>query len=325
MCSGMGIWRPCAANDVLAVIAPVFSPVSPQAEALSHIFIITLLVCAAIFAIVTLLVVLCILRYRAKAGDPEPKQITGNERLEVCWTLASILILVGLFVLTVRAMNASDPGAERPPDLTIIGHQWWWEVRYPDGSIAANEIHIPTQSNLLVRVEAADVIHDLWVPQLGRKMDMIPGHPNTLWLRADASGEYRGTCAEYCGAEHAWMLIHVIAQSPKDFDAWLQQQRRLAAAPETALARHGLEVFRAKTCVNCHAIKGADADTSVAPDLTHFAGRATIGTGVLTNDTESVRLWLSNPQLVKPGCRMPNFNLQPDEISALTAYLETMK
>src|SRR5580658_5251756 len=157
---GKAMWRGICPDGVLAVIAPVFSPVSPQAAALSHVFVITLLVCAAIFAIVTALVSLCILRFRAKPGDPEPKQVTGNERHEFLWTTAFILILAGLFVLTVRAMEASDPAADRPADLVIIGHQWWWEARYPNGAVAANEIHIPTESNLLIRVEAADVIHD---------------------------------------------------------------------------------------------------------------------------------------------------------------------
>jgi cytochrome c oxidase subunit 2 len=325
MGAGMPKWRGGCSAVAAAVVAPVFSPASPQAEALSHVFIITLLVCAGIFGIVAVLLTLCILRFRRKANDAEPAQIAGNERLEMSWTIASILILVGLFVLTVRAMNVSDPAPNRLVDLTIIGHQWWWEVRYPDGTVAANEIHIPTQSNLLIRVEAADVIHDLWVPQLGRKMDMIPGFPNLVWMRADAPGEYRGTCAEYCGAEHAWMLIHVIAQSPPDFANWLAEQKQSAVTPVFAEEKHGLELFRAKTCANCHAIKGTDADTSVAPDLTHFAGRATIGTGVATNDATGLRLWLANPQAVKPGCHMPDFKLMPDEVNALAAYLGTLK
>jgi cytochrome c oxidase subunit 2 len=187
-------------------------------------------------------------------------------------------------------MHISDPAPDQPPDLTIIGHQWWWEVRYPDGAVAANEIHIPTQSNLLVRLESADVIHDLWVPQLGRKMDMIPGHPNLMWIRADTPGEYLGACAEYCGAEHAWMRIQVEAQTTADFEKWLEQQRLPAPAPGSDLERRGLQIFTQKTCVNCHTIKGLNPDTSVAPDLTHVAGRATIGTGVLKNTPQSLRM-----------------------------------
>ncbi len=315
----------CSAASFFAVVDPVLSPASPQAEALSHLFVVTLFICAVIFVVVAALVLLCIAKFRAKPNDAEPRQIAGNETLEISWTAASILILTGLFVLTVQAMHVSDPAPDRPPDLTVIGHQWWWEARYPDGTVAANEIHIPVQSNLLLRVESADVIHDFWTPQLGRKMDMIPGHPNLLWIRADAPGDYLGTCAEYCGSEHAWMRILVVAQTPADFASWLARQRQPAPAPATAAERRGLEIFREKTCVNCHEIKGVDAGTSVAPDLTHFAGRTTIGSGVLENNPKSVQLWLADPQAVKPGCLMPDFHLEKDEVNALQAYLETTK
>lgn len=321
---GMGTVDSChgCVAGVLAVMDPVLSPASPQAAALSHLFLITLAVCAAIFAVVALLVGLCLMRFR-RTGDAEPQQVVGNERLEFSWTAASILILVGLFVLTVHAMQISDPPADRAPDLVVVGHQWWWEARYPNGVVVANEIHIPVESNLLIRVESADVIHDLWAPQLGRKMDMIPGHPNYLWLRADAPGEYLGSCAEYCGAEHAGMRIHVMAQTAAEFAAWLAEQEQPAPAPASDLTRLGRQFFQAKTCVNCHTIKGADPSTSVGPDLTHFASRKTIATGVLTNSLENLRLWLANPQAVKPGCHMPDFHLETNEINALAAYLET--
>ncbi|HKI69968.1 MAG TPA: cytochrome c oxidase subunit II [Verrucomicrobiae bacterium] len=312
-------------TGLLAVVDPVLSPASPQAEALSRLFVITLFICAVIFVIVAALVLICIVKFRARPNDAEPEQIAGNERLEVSWTIGSVLILVVLFALTVHAIHISDPVPHRKPDLTIIGHQWWWEARYPNGVVAANEIHIPIRSNLLVRVESADVIHDFWVPQLGRKMDMIPGHPNEVWIRADTAGEYLGTCAEYCGAEHAWMRIHVEAQTAPDYEKWLARQRQPAPAPTTGLERDGLRIFRDRTCVNCHTIKGVDPDTSVGPDLTHFAARTTIGTGVLENNPGSLRLWLANPQIVKPGCHMPDFHLTKDEVNALAAYLETTK
>jgi cytochrome c oxidase subunit 2 len=314
----------CSQN-FLAVMDPVLSPVSPQAAALAHLFVIALFVCAVIFLVVAALVLLCLLRFRARPNDPEPRQVAGNERLETSWTAASILILVGLFVLTVRAMQVSDPIASRAPDLTVIGHQWWWEARYADGTVAAEEIHIPVRSNVLVRVESADVIHDFWVPQLGRKMDMIPGHPNLLWLRADRPGSYPGACAEYCGAEHAWMRIRVEAQSAAAYQAWLGEQRQPAAQPVSDLERRGRQLFRDRTCVNCHAIRGLAPGASVAPDLTHFASRATLGTGVLANTAANTRLWLANPQAVKPGCHMPDFHLTPDEVNALAAYLQTLK
>lgn len=310
---------------LFAVLNPVLSPASPQAQALSHLFVVTLFVCAVIFVIVAALVFLCIVKFRGRPGDAEPRQVAGNHRLEISWTVASALILVGLFVLTVHAMHVSDPVPNRPPDLTIIGHQWWWEVRYANGAVAANEIHIPAGLDLLVRLESADVIHDFWVPQLGRKMDMIPGHPNYVWLHADRPGEYLGACAEYCGAEHAWMRIQVEAQREDEFNNWLAHQDTSAPAPNTPLERAGSQLFRDKTCINCHAIKGINTGINVAPDLTHFAGRATIGTGVLQNDVDGVRRWLTNPQKVKPACHMPDFHLKPDEVDALVAYLQLMK
>lgn len=322
---GIGQFTDNLTTGLLAVVDPVLTPASPQAEALSRLFVITLFVCAVIFVLVGALVFLCIIRFRRKEGDAEPKQIAGNEKLEVSWTVGSILILVVLFAFTVQAMHRSDPPVNRAPDFTVIGHQWWWEVRYPNGAVTANEIHIPTKTDLLIRLESADVIHDFWVPQLARKMDMIPGHPNHIWLRADAPGQYLGTCAEYCGAQHAWMRILVVAQPKDEFDQWLQNQNANASAPTSSLAQRGERVFREKTCVNCHAIKGVDAAINVAPDLTHFASRETIGAGVMTNTPENLTRWITNPQAIKTGCHMPNFHLTDEEVEALTQYLDTLK
>src|SRR5581483_4467688 len=171
-----------------------------------------------------------LLRYRQR-GDAEPIQVEGNTKLEISWTVASALVLVLLFVLMVRAMNVSDPAVNRDPDVTVVGHQWWWEVRYPNGIITANEMHIPTNTDILVRVEGADVIHSFWVPRLGRKIDAIPGHPNYMWLRADKPGDYTGACSEYCGAQHAWMRTLVVAQSPDAYQAWSAHQTLAAKLP----------------------------------------------------------------------------------------------
>lgn len=313
------------ADTFAVVVDPVLNPASPQAEALRHLFAVTLFVCGVIFLIVTTLVIICIVRFRRKADAPEPPQITGSQKLEITWTTLSILILVGLFVLTVHAMHASDPVTHRAPDLTVIGHQWWWEIRYPDGVMAANEIHIPIGKNLLMRVESADVIHDFWVPALGRKMDMVPGNKNQIWIRADKPGQYLGACAEYCGAEHAWMRILVVAQTPKDYQKWLAHQSEPAELSDPAANAEGLRIFEEKTCINCHTIKGVDPETSVAPDLTHLAGRQTLGAGVLPNTPGNLRRWLANTQAVKPGCHMPNFRLSDAEVEALARYLETLK
>lgn len=313
------------AVNALAVINPVLTPVSPQAQALSKLFVVSLIVCAVILAIIVGLIVWCVLRFRDREGAGEPSQTHGNTKLEFSWTLASIAVLVFLFVLTVRAMGVSDPPATRDPDFTVIAHQWWWEVRYADGTTIANEIHIPTQKDILVRVESADVIHSFWMPQLGRKMDAIPGHPNHVWIRADAPGVYAGACSEFCGAQHAWMRIRVVAQSPEEFHEWLAHQAKPAAAPTGGLAARGLKVFREKTCVNCHDVRGVDQNTQVGPDLTHFASRATLGSGVLKNDAANLRRWLTNPQAIKPGCHMPDFHLKNSEVEDLAAFIETLK
>ena len=310
---------------LFAVANPVLSPASPQAAALSRLFVITLFICAVIFVIVSALVLLCIVRFRRKPDDAEPKQITGNSRLEVSWTVASILVLVLLFVLTVHAMDVADPVTDRKPDLTVIGHQWWWEVRYPNGAVAANEIHIPAGTDILMRVDSADVIHDFWTPELGRKIDMIPGHPNHVWIRADKPGEYLGACSEYCGAEHAWMRILVVAEDSDDYKKWESRQAQPAPTPDSDAAHRGLNLFRQMTCMNCHTIKGVNPDINVGPDLTHLAGRATIGSGVMKNTPANLRRWLENPQAIKPGCHMPNFHLSKDQVNDLAAYLETMK
>jgi cytochrome c oxidase subunit II len=300
-----------------------FDAHSPETRAIADLFTQTLVVCALIFALVVGLVTYCVVRFRARAGDAEPRQIEGHKRLEIVWTLIPCVIVVGLFVLTSRAMAISDAPPDREPDLVVIGHQWWWEARYPGGAVTANEIHIPAGKDLIVRVEAADVIHDFWAPALGRKIDATPGHPVTVRIQADAPGVYHGACAEYCGTQHAWMRFEVVADAPADFDAWLSRQaaNATATAPETRGARS----FADRTCVQCHAIRGSGAPgvppAIVAPDLTHFGSRKSIGGGVLTNTPENLFVWLKYPQSVKPGCHMPSLRLTDDETQDLALYL----
>ena len=198
-------------------------------------------------------------------------------------------------------------------------------MRYADGTVTANEIHIPTNKNLLVRVEGADVIHSFWVPQLGRKVDAIPGHPNHIWIRADKGGEYLGTCTEFCGLQHAWMRILVVAETETDFLAWKSAEASDARAPETAEAKRGLQLFRDKTCMSCHAIRGVASGRQEGPDLTHFAERRTLGAGVRPNTEANLRQWLAKPGAIKPGTRMPDFHLSRTDADALTAYIETLK
>lgn len=303
-----------------------FDARSPQARAIADLFTWNLAIAGAIFVLVTGLVVYIAIRYRARPGQGEPPPVFGNRTLEIVWTLAPAAILLVVAFFTVATMRAADPPAEgQPPDLIVTGMQWWWRVEYPQsGVVTANEIHIPAGRRLLVRLQSGDVIHDFWVPQLGPKRDMNPGSANQLWIEADAPGTYLGGCSEYCGAEHAWMLIRVIAQPPAEFDAWLRAQAQPAPAPAGDAAR-GAQVFQQQTCVNCHAIAGTSASARVGPDLTHLASRETIGAGRVANTPDNLARWVADPHALKPGVLMPGFQLSPDDLRALIAYLETLK
>ena len=305
---------------------PVFNPVSPEGKAISDLFLVVLVICGVILAVVTGLVAYSLIRSRARAGAGEPRQVFGNRRLEILWTVVPFLMLVWIFALTVQAMRISDPAEVGSPDLTVIGHQWWWEVRYAkSGVVTANEIHIPAGERMSVRLESADVIHDFWAPQLARKMDMVPGLTNHIWLQADRPGTYLGACAEYCGAEHAWMRFLVIADPPAEFAAWAAHQAQPAPAPATGPAERGRKLFLQMTCVNCHAIRGVAALANAAPDLTHLASRRTLAAGILQNTPADLARWLKNPQTIKPSCKMPNLNLTDAQVSDLVSFFEGLR
>jgi len=306
----------------------VFSPASPQAQAITHLSLVVGIVMLAILVLITFLVLYAVVRFRHRPGAPEPRQVFGNSRLEKTWTIGALVIVTFLFALTIRTMHHSDrtPSPGEKPNLIVIAHQWWWEVRYPQsGVVTANEIHIPVDKAWLVQLETADVIHDWWVPDLGRKIDAIPGHPNHFWLQADKPGTYSGSCAEYCGAGHAWMRIRVIAQPEAEFEAWEQRQLAIPAQPAAGDAQQGRELFGKLTCINCHSVAGTPAKGDIGPDLTHVASRETLAAGRLKDTPENLGEWISNPQAYKPGAHMPNFNFTPTQVHNLVAYLETLK
>lgn len=305
-----------------------FNPVSPQEQVISHLFITLLVILAAIFVLVVWLVTYNSIRYRHREGAGEPEQKTGLKWLEILWTALPVLLLAVIFVLTVQAMRHADPATpQRTPDIVLIGHQWWWEVRYPQaGVITANEIHLPAGEAQLIELRAADVIHDFWVPQVGRKMDMIPGHPNRMWLDVTRPGTYLGACAEFCGAEHAWMRLRVLAQPPDQFRNWLRQQKQVPTQSLSGPPAQGRRLYQQYTCGNCHAIQGTPQNQAqVAPDLTHLASRETLGAGVLRNSPQNLADWMRNPQAIKPACSMPNFHLNRQQVQELVAYLETLR
>jgi cytochrome c oxidase subunit 2 len=307
-------------------LIPVLDPASSQAAAIDDLFIVVIAICGFILVIVVGMVGVGLIRFRQRRGSPDPPPYFGNRKLEIVWTVGPMLIILWLFVLTVRGMQQSDPPADQGADLIVIGHQWWWEVRYPQtGVVSANEIHIPVGAKWRVCLESTDVIHDFWVPALARKMQMIPGQPNYIWLQADTPGSYDDMCAEYCGAEHARMDFTVIAESPAAYAAWLSGQEKPAILPVMDSARNGLKIFQSMTCVNCHSIQGVSVVAGAAPDLTHLAGRENLGAGVLSNTEENLFLWLKNPQAVKPGCLMPDLKLTDAQARELVSYLETLQ
>lgn len=307
--------------------ASLLNPQSPQTVAISALFTNVLVVALIVFLTVAGLVVYNIVRYRAKPGAREPQQRFGSKPLEVLWTVVPLLIVAVLFVTTVRTMAAVDAPRQpdQAPDLIVTGHQWWWEAHYSNGAATAGEIHIPAGRRLLVQIDSADVIHDFWVPQLARKMDAVPGLSGYIWLQANTPGIYQGSCAEFCGAQHAWMRFVVVAEPEAYFSAWMNRQSEPAQAPAEGAAADGARLFQTKQCGDCHAILGTAAVGRNGPDLTHVASRKSLGPGIDTNDPATLARWIGDPQSAKPGNHMPDSHLTSPEAQAVLAYLETLK
>ena len=302
-------------------------PQSPLARAIYDLGIVSSVVFALIFIIVTSAITFSIFRFGTRTGEPDPTQISGNRKVEITWLIIPFLIVIFLFIMTLSAMNRADPPPAASPDLVITGHQFWWQVDYPgSGVITANEIHIPAGKPLSIQLESKDVLHEFWVPQLTRKMSNVPGQPNHIWLQADKPGTYIGQCSEFCGTEHAWMRILVVADEPAQFEQWQRAQLQPAQAATTEVTAKGLAVFQSLTCINCHAIRGvAGADLRVAPDLTHVGSRKQLASGMIDNTPANMRLWLKSPQHIKPGALMPDFSLTDEQLDDLATYLSTLR
>jgi cytochrome c oxidase subunit 2 len=302
-------------------------PQSPQARVIFDLGIVSTIVLVLIFVIVTGAILYAIFRFRGREGEPDPKQFADSKRVEIIWTAIPFLIVVFLFVLTLRAMNLADPPPAPSADLVVTGHQFWWQADYPaSGVVTANEIHIPTGKPLSVRLESKDVLHEFWVPKLTRKMTNVPGQPNHIWLQADKPGTYIGQCSEFCGTQHAWMRILVVAEEPSKFEQWQQAQLQPSQTPKSDAAAKGVGLFHASTCINCHAIRGVTgADAGVAPDLTHVASRQQLGAGILENTPANMRSWLKSPQHIKPGALMPDFSFTDEQLDQLSEYLSTLR
>lgn len=307
----------------------VVNPSSRQAHSINRLFNYFNIAAGCMLLLVTALVVYICIRYRAKAGDTsDPVQTSGNKKLEALMIGVPTLLLAWFFYQTISVMNAVaapvPSGAQ--PDIIITGHQWWWEVSYPGANVVtANEVHLPVGKHLLMEMRAADVIHDWWVPQLGNKMDLVPQVTNYLWLDIDKPGNYFGACSEFCGAQHAWMRIHVIAETETDFKKWLVANAKDAAQPTDSMAIRGAELFQSQSCAGCHRIQGTAATSNVGADLTHLASRDELLTGLMKNNEENLYKWISHPQDIKPGAHMPDFNFGKDSVRAIAHYLEQLK
>jgi cytochrome c oxidase subunit 2 len=315
-------------STVLAAVDVVraLNPQSPQARAIFNLGVVTAIVLAVIFAVVVAMIVYALIRFRSRGGEGDPEQKAGNVPIEIVWTVIPLAIVTVFFVLAARTMGISDPAPPPNPDLIIIGHQWWWEARYTkSGVIAANEIHIPVGKPIALRLDSADVLHEFWVPELARKITNVPGHPNHIWLQADKVGTYQGVCSEFCGTQHAWMHFLIIAEPQEDFETWESAQLAAAAPPVTENAKKGLALFEQMSCVDCHAIKGTIASANIGPNLTHFASRRQLGAGIVANTPENLRRWLTDPQKVKPGAKMPDFKFNKEQVTELADYIETLK
>lgn len=264
------------------------------------------------------------------AEEPE------REHSRVRWVagavgVTALVLLLFIFVDVSTARSLSRVGGERPLRIDVVGHQWWWEIKYPDVGNpqnivgTANEIHVPVGRAVFIKMTSSDVIHSFWAPNLDGKKDLIPGHETRTWFRADSAGVYRGQCAEFCGHQHANMAFYIVAEPRVDFERWLTAQKSPASTPTDSAAQAGERVFLGASCAMCHSIAGTGAGGTIGPDLTHLASRRTIAAGTLPNTTGNLAGWILDPQTIKPGAKMPANQLDPQALQALLAYLGTLK
>ncbi len=246
----------------------------------------------------------------------------GPKFIVIAGLVVSGAVLAGTFAYSLRSLDAlAGPPKETALTIEVIGRNWWWEARYPNGAVTANEIHIPVGQPVEIKLSTADVIHSFWVPQLQVKKDQIPGMDNRMWIVADEPGRYRGQCAEYCGLQHARMAFYVVAQPPAEFEQWLAREAAPATTPTAGGAAAGRDIFLSSSCAGCHAVRGTTAAGTLGPDLTHLASRETIGAGVLPLTRDNLADFVRNAQHAKPGATMPPTEIPPDQLSTLVDYL----
>jgi len=310
----------------------IFAPVSTPANEIADLSVLVLAVTAAIFIVVSGLLTYALVKFRRRRDDAsEPPQVYGSTQVELAWTVVPTLIVVVLFLASARVITRVQR-ADRPEgtiEVVAIGHQFWWEYRYPGlHVVTANELHVPVSdpahsTPTFVTLLSADTDHSFWIPRLAGKTDLIPNRINSTWIEPTVTGLYLGQCAQYCGTEHAKMLLRVYVDSRDAFDAWIEGQSRPARVDDAVAS--GRRIFQTTSCVNCHTILGTGANGRFGPDLTHWMSRDTSASGVAPNTPENLRRWIQNPDDLKPGSRMPAMNLSDRDLDAVTAYLTSLR
>ena len=320
-----------------------FDAQGPVAKSQLDLFYIIFWAAVFVFVVVEGALVYALIRYRRRPGQGIPAQVHGNTRLEVAWTIAPAIVLAVIAVPTVDKLYelAAPPAGEEILEVEVIGHQWWFEFRYPELTYAgadgrarvlttANELHIPVDTVVNFTLNSRDVLHSFWVPKLGGKTDMVPNHTNTMWLKADDPGTYFGQCAEFCGLSHALMRFMVIAQEPEDFDLWVRQQQAPPVTSTDPLVAEGIRIFTedrlagGQRCSFCHTVEGVSLGTT-GPNLSHVASRGTLVAGLMERTDDHLAEWLRDPLAMKPGSVMPNLGLSEEQIEALTAFLQSLQ
>lgn len=307
----------------------MYLPATTPARWIFDLSMMVYAITGVIFVVVFTLLVYSIVKFRRRKGDDgkEPAQVYGSSQIELAWTIIPILIVVVLFLATARVIAYTQTARvdDKAVKVTVVGHQFWWEYRYPGlGIVTANELHVPAgKVPSVLQLYSADTDHSFWVPRLAGKTDLIPNFPNTMWIDPKEPGLYLGQCAQYCGTQHAKMLLRVYVDSPEAWGRWIEEQRRPAAA--SPAVAHGKEVFERITCMSCHAVAGTPASGRFGPDLTHLMSRETLGAGIVPNTRENLRAWIKDPGAFKPGVLMPAMGLSDDELDAVTDYLITLR
>src|SRR5262245_7670278 len=326
-----------ATTSALSIPSPlsptnIFAPVSTSYHAIHGLSLFVLGVTAVIFVAVFGLLAYAVVRFRNRGEDNrEPAQVYGSNQVELAWTVIPVLIVVALFMASARVI-ATIQQAARPAnaiDVVAIGHQFWWEYRYPGLKVVtANELHVPVSdpanpTPTFIRLLSADMDHSFWVPRLAGKTDLIPNRINHTWIDPQEVGLYLGQCAQYCGTQHAKMLLRVYVQPRAEFDRWIQEQQQTADTNQAVA--EGRHVFESTACINCHTVSGTPANGTFGPDLTHLRSRDTIAGGVADNTPDNLRKWIRNPDSIKPGSRMPAVGLGARQLEAVVAYLATLR